>query len=56
MISVEQAQTALFDLVHPLDVEDVPLRQADGRVLAGSVTARRDHPPFAASAMDGYAV
>ncbi|CAN0577420.1 unnamed protein product, partial [Laminaria digitata] len=39
-----------------LPVETVPLVQAAGRVLARPVTARRDQPPFAASAMDGYAV
>jgi molybdopterin molybdotransferase len=34
----------------------VPLARAGARVLAESVIARRDQPPFAASAMDGYAV
>ncbi|WP_394153084.1 gephyrin-like molybdotransferase Glp [Loktanella salsilacus] len=56
MISVAQALDALFALVSPLPVEDVPLHQAHGRVLARSVTAQRSQPPFAASAMDGYAV
>ena len=36
--------------------EDVPLAQAMGRVLAAPLKARRDQPPFDASAMDGYAV
>jgi molybdopterin molybdotransferase len=40
----------------PLPAEIVPLREAHGRVLARNVTARRDQPPFPASAMDGYAV
>ena len=56
MISVEQALTHVFDLVHPMPVEIVPLGRAAGRVLAQTVTARRDQPPFPASAMDGYAV
>ena len=34
----------------------MPLVEADGRVLARDVTAKRNQPPFAASAMDGYAV
>lgn len=34
----------------------VPLKEAHGRVLAETITAMRDQPPFAASAMDGYAV
>lgn len=56
MISVEAARTHLLDLVSPLDMEQVPLAQASGRVLAEDVCARRDQPPFSASAMDGYAV
>lgn len=34
----------------------VSLGKAHGRVLAEAVTATRDQPPFAASAMDGYAL
>lgn len=56
MISVEEARAHLFDLVSPLEPELVPLRAASGRVLARTVQATRDQPPFAASAMDGYAV
>ncbi|MEJ6401709.1 molybdopterin molybdotransferase MoeA [Yoonia sp. 2307UL14-13] len=56
MISVEEALDHLFALVAPLDAETVPLAHANGRVLADTVIARRDQPPFAASAMDGYAV
>ncbi|TMV67707.1 molybdopterin molybdotransferase MoeA, partial [Thioclava sp. BHET1] len=39
-----------------LGTEQVALRQAAGRVLAAPVAARRAQPPFAASAMDGYAL
>ncbi|MGP6088838.1 molybdopterin molybdotransferase MoeA [Antarctobacter jejuensis] len=56
MISVSEALDHLFALARPLPVERVPLVQAAGRVLAQPVTARRDQPPFPASAMDGYAV
>lgn len=35
---------------------EVPLKKAHGRVLAETILALRDQPPFAASAMDGYAV
>lgn len=56
MITVAQALDHLFALVSPLESESVPLAQAFGRTLAHDVTARRDQPPFAASAMDGYAV
>ena len=56
MISVEEALAACLALARPVGTETVPLAEAGGRVLAGAVTARRDQPPFAASAMDGYAV
>lgn len=56
MISVAEALNKLFALVTPLDVETVPLTQAAGRMLARDVSATRPQPPFAASAMDGYAV
>lgn len=56
MISVDEALLALFALVDPLNTEIVPLRRANGRVLRQEALAKRDQPPFAASAMDGYAV
>ena len=56
MISVAEALSHLLDLAAPLTSEDVPLVEAAGRVLARDAVARRDQPPFAASAMDGYAV
>lgn len=56
MISVSQALNNLFELVAPTAVEYVSLVEADGRTLAENVLAQRDQPPFAASAMDGYAV
>ena len=43
-------------LFAPLGAEEVPLAEAAGRVLARDVVAARAQPPFAASAMDGYAV
>lgn len=56
MISVSEALEHLFGLVRPLGVEDVALNDCGGRVLGQTVFARRTQPPFAASAMDGYAV
>ncbi len=56
MISVAEAQALCLGLVRPLGCETVPLDAAAGRVLAEPVEARRDQPPFSASAMDGYAV
>lgn len=56
MITVADALAQLFALVSSLESEDVPLNQANGCVLARDVIATRNQPPFAASAMDGYAV
>ena len=56
MLSVDEALARVLDLISELPVELVPLRQAAGRVLAAPVLASRDQPPFAASAMDGYAI
>ncbi len=56
MISVTDALAQLFALANTLPTETVPLAKANGRVLAAPVKAQRDQPPFAASAMDGYAV
>lgn len=56
MITVENALTHLFDLTNPVGTERVSLKKAGGRILAEGAHARRDQPPFAASAMDGYAV
>lgn len=56
MITVSEALDRLFALAKPLGTQTVPLLQAAGRVLAEPVAARRDQPPFPASAMDGYAV
>lgn len=40
----------------PTAPETLPLAECAGRVLAADVAALRTHPPFANSAMDGYAV
>lgn len=40
----------------PLGVEETPLLQSDGRVLAEDVIADMDIPPFDRSTVDGYAV
>ncbi len=56
MIFVEEARGRLLGPLKPLGAEHVSLAEAAGRVLAEDVAARRTQPPFAVSAMDGYAV
>ncbi|MBA2587929.1 MAG: molybdopterin molybdotransferase MoeA [Alphaproteobacteria bacterium] len=53
---VDNARAAMLSAIGPLAAEAVDLDDALGRVLAGAVTAVRDQPPFAVSAMDGYAL
>ncbi len=56
MLSVAEALEKILALTPVMPAEMVPLDQAAGRYLASDLTANRDQPPFAASAMDGYAV
>ncbi len=56
MIDVDQALARILAAMRPLPSETVPLEGALGRVLAEDVKAAHDLPPFANSAMDGYAV
>lgn len=56
LMGVAEARAAMLAAVKPLKSQPVPLEQALGRILAQSVTASRDQPPFAVSAMDGYAI
>lgn len=56
LLDVDTALACITAGVAPLEAEAVPLQKAHGRVLAHHIKAQRDQPPFAASAMDGYAV
>lgn len=56
LLAVDEALERILEGVHPVAAESLPLSQAADRVLAAPVLALRTHPPFDASAMDGYAV
>lgn len=57
LLPVDEARARILNDAEPIeDIEQVPLERAIGRRLAGDVKATRSQPPFAASAMDGYAV
>lgn len=56
LIPVDEAKARILTGARPLARENVLLHQCAGRVLAADIKARRDQPPFPASAMDGYAV
>ncbi len=56
LITVAAARELVLESVRPLPSEQVNLEAALGRVLATDVRAVADVPPFACSAMDGYAI
>ncbi len=56
LLDVDTALARILDGVVPLETESVHLSLCNGRTLGDSITASRTQPPFAASAMDGYAV
>lgn len=56
MISVHDALTMILETVSPQAGERLGLLEAVGRILAEEIRSEREVPPFANSAMDGYAV
>jgi molybdopterin molybdotransferase len=56
LLTMEEAQRLILERVRPLPAERVPLEEAAGRVLAEPAAAVVDLPPFASSAMDGFAL
>jgi molybdopterin molybdotransferase len=57
LMSVDEAKALIAERIAvAAAVEDVPLIEADGRVLAEDIAAPLDLPPFDNSAVDGYAV
>jgi molybdopterin molybdotransferase len=56
LITIAEAHEAVLSAVRPLPSELVSITEALDRVLAQNVDALGDVPPFASSAMDGYAV
>jgi molybdopterin molybdotransferase len=56
LVPLPEAQAAILDAVGRLDAVTTPLGEALGAVLAEAVVAPDAVPPFANTAMDGYAV
>jgi molybdopterin molybdotransferase len=56
LLPLEEAIAEVLARATPLPSEIVPLGEARGRVLAEPACAAVDLPPFASSAMDGFAV
>ncbi len=54
-VPVDTALALLRERLHPVtEVEEIPLVQALGRVLAAPAVARRSNPPHPNAAVDGY--
>ncbi|MBA3735817.1 MAG: molybdopterin molybdotransferase MoeA [Actinobacteria bacterium] len=56
LISLEEALARILERVRPLNAEPVALADAARRVIAEDARSFVDLPPFASSAMDGFAV
>ena len=56
LLPVAEAQLRIIEAVGPLPAEQISLADGLGRVLSREVASRRNQPPMAMSAMDGYAV
>lgn len=56
MLTVREARDAILSQVQRIGSERVSLLEAQGRVIAESVLAGRQQPPWDNSAMDGFAV
>src|SRR5581483_8538068 len=56
MIAPEEALAIIQKQISTLDTEQVPLAEAQGRILRENCIADIDLPPFARATMDGYAV
>jgi molybdopterin molybdotransferase len=56
MIDFQTAQQLVLQQACSFGTETVSLERATGRVLAETIRADRDYPPFNRASMDGYAV
>jgi molybdopterin molybdotransferase len=56
LIPLDVVRAEILAAVGTLDPVEVPLAEAHGLVLAEAVSTNEDVPPFANTAMDGYAV
>jgi len=56
MIRVQEAKSIIKNYIFPLEMENIPLGEAENRALAQDVVAAFPSPRFDNSAMDGFAV
>jgi molybdopterin molybdotransferase len=56
LMPVDEALAKILSMARRLPAEKLSLEKCYGRILAYDVVAKRHQPPFASSAMDGYAL
>ena len=56
LLPVPEALETILNRSHPIETEIISIHDTLGRVLADDVRSQLTQPPFAASAMDGYAL
>ena len=56
LLPVDEALSRVLKGAQKTEPINLPLHEADGYTLAKDITSTRTQPPFATSAMDGYAV
>jgi molybdopterin molybdotransferase len=56
MLSSREVQERILERISPLDALELPITEAHGCVLAETVAAPEDLPPFATAAADGFAL
>jgi molybdopterin molybdotransferase len=56
LLSVEEARASVLAEAWPVEAERLPVPESLGRIAAEAATARFSLPPWANSAMDGYAI
>lgn len=55
-VSIEKALELIYTNIRPKSIKIIPIEEALGHILAQSITATHNLPPYDNSAMDGYAV
>ncbi len=56
-LSFSDARACILQRVKPsMSLEEMPVLESGGRILAESIHADRDYPPFARAARDGFAI
>lgn len=56
LLSVDEALERILQHFSPVEIEEIPLENADGRVLGEEIRAPLNLPPFDNSSMDGFAI